>query len=107
MHVEEAVPCIKLQSVFKRMGHSSTRMTLDTYGHVLAGAQREATSRLQEIFEAKLPLGVHLVVNRTKNADARVSFETPVPSRDGRFRLVEMSGFEPLTPYMRSKCSTS
>jgi len=31
------------------MGHSSTVMTLNTYGHVLAGAQAEAARKLNAI----------------------------------------------------------
>lgn len=38
--------------VAQRMGHSSTRMTLDTYGHVLTGAQRAAADKLDAIFGA-------------------------------------------------------
>jgi integrase len=32
--------------VAERLGHASTQMVLDTYGHVLAGMQEEATAKL-------------------------------------------------------------
>ena len=32
----------------ERLGHSSTRQTLDTYSHVLPGMQEEATRRIEE-----------------------------------------------------------
>ncbi|HZY95643.1 MAG TPA: site-specific integrase [Candidatus Cybelea sp.] len=39
--------------VAKRLGHTSTRMTLDRYGHQLPGQQREAAMVLERRFSAK------------------------------------------------------
>ena len=33
-----------------RLGHSTTRQTLDTYSHVLPGMQEEATRRIEDLF---------------------------------------------------------
>jgi integrase len=35
----------------ERLGHTDTRMTLDTYGHVLSGSQTALASRLDEMFD--------------------------------------------------------
>lgn len=34
----------------ERLGHATTRQTLDTYSHVLPGMQEEATKRIEELF---------------------------------------------------------
>jgi hypothetical protein len=89
------------------MGHSTTRMTLDTYGHVMAGSQRLAADKLDRLFSASPEFGGQMVVNEATIA-------TDLPGKRKRkfnvinaLRLVEMRGLEPRTPYMRSKCSTS
>jgi integrase len=91
----------------ERMGHTTTRMTLDTYGHVLAGAQRIAADSVDRIFAPSADFGGQMVVNKPElNTD-------PLRYKNRKFnvikalRLVEMRGLEPRTPYMRSKCSTS
>lgn len=39
--------------VAERLGHSTTRLTLDTYSHVVPGMQREAALKLeQRLFNA-------------------------------------------------------
>lgn len=49
--------------VAQRMGHSSTRMTLDVYGHVLTGAQRVAADLLDGVFGTATPeFAGHLLV---------------------------------------------
>jgi integrase len=90
----------------ERMGHSSTRMTLDQYGHVLPGSQRQAADRLEHVFGNSMFGGQSVV--------KAVEVATDLPNQDARkslrrrhFGLVEMRGLEPRTPYMRSKCSTS
>ena len=35
--------------VAERMGHTTTRMTLDTYSHVLPCMQQEATAKVEEL----------------------------------------------------------
>jgi integrase len=93
--------------VAERMGHATTRMTLDTYGHVLAGAQRDAADKMDSFFAAVSEFGGHSVVKEATIA-------TDLPGHKKRkfnvikaLSLVEMGGLEPPTPYMRSKCSTS
>ncbi len=34
----------------ERLGHSTTRQTLDTYSHVLPGMQEEATAKIDHLF---------------------------------------------------------
>ena len=36
-----------------RLGHATTRQTLDTYSHVLPGMQEEATAKVAELFGAQ------------------------------------------------------
>jgi len=76
-------------------------MTLDTYGHVLTGAQMVAADKLDAIF------GGSPVAVGASNAPPPSDRKTPNPLRDGRFRLVEMWGLEPQTPYMRSMLAFS
>jgi hypothetical protein len=54
-----------------RLGHSSIKVTLDTYGHLFQGLDEAAAERLDAAFE-----------------------QTPVPltSDRGRERMLEMSG---------------
>ena len=35
--------------IAERMGHTTTRMTLDTYSHVQPGMQEDATARIEEL----------------------------------------------------------
>lgn len=85
--------------VAERMGHTTTRMMLDTYGHVMAGAQRLAAEKLDALFAPSPEFGGQMVV---KEASTAVDlFKTP-----GRkfnvikaLSLVEMGGLEPPTPY--------
>ena len=39
--------------VMERLGHSSIRVTLDTYSHVVGGLQEAAAQRLDEFLSAK------------------------------------------------------
>jgi hypothetical protein len=85
----------------ERMGHSTTRMTLDTYGHVLEGAQRIAADTVDRIFAPTPQSGGQAVVKQATVA-------TDLPGQAKRkfnvikaLSLVEMRGLEPRTPYMR------
>jgi integrase len=89
------------------MGHSTRRMTLDTYGHVLAGSQRAAADKLDKLFAPSPQFGGQMVVKEATIATdlrghAKRNFNVVKA-----LSLVEMWGLEPQTPYMRSKCSTS
>jgi hypothetical protein len=92
--------------IFGLVFGAQTRMTLDTYGHVMAGAQRNAADRLDRLF-APSPFGGQMVVKEATIA-------TDLPGQPKRkfngiraFNLVEMRGLEPLTPCLQSRCSTS
>jgi hypothetical protein len=91
----------------ERMGHSTTRMTLDTYGHVLAGSQRLAVDKLNRLFDPSPEFGGQMVV---KEATITTAF-TPQAKRKlnviKALSMVEMRGLEPLTPCLQSRCSTS
>jgi len=90
--------------VAERMGHSSTRMSLDTYGHVLGGSQRAAADKLDVLFASD---GGQVVVKEATIAPPLANRKTRAATNDADFQLVEMRRLELLTPYMRSKCSTS
>ena len=85
----------------QRMGHSTTRMTLDVYGHVLVGAQQQAADKLDDLLA-----GQGMVKATIPEAFNRKE-KTRIANNGGLFQLVEMRRLELLTPYMRSKCSTS
>jgi|SRR5580700_183700 integrase len=93
--------------VAERMGHSTTRMTLDTYGHVMAGSQRIAADKLDRLFAPSLEFGGQMVVK-----EATIATDLP-GQRKQKFNviralsMVEMRGLEPLTPCLQSRCSTS
>ena len=78
--------------VAERMGHSTTRMTLDTCGHVPAGFQRIAAVKLDRLAAASPEFGGHLVVKEATIA-------TDLPGRMKRnfnvikdFSFLEMRG---------------
>jgi len=99
--IEEGV---SVNVLAQRMGHTTTRMTLDTYGHVLPTAQGLATEKLDRIFAE---FGGHSVVNPSSAHPKKPKKNPQEPNVHAGFELVEMRRFELLTPYMRSKCSTS
>ncbi len=92
----------------ERLGHSTTRMTMDIYAHVLPTTQRSAVTRLDRAFRdiGGQPGGqdalqvAGLRASKTKKKPARSTI-------DGLSGLMEVRRLELLTPYMRSKCSTS
>jgi integrase len=97
--------------IARRNGHASTRMVLDRYGHLFEGARRQAAETMDRVFAGteigrQPENGRQMVV---KTSPEEKILKTPIPqslAKSAKF-LVEMSGFEPLTPYMRSKCSTN
>ncbi len=101
--------------VARRNGHSGTRMVLDRYGHMFEGARRQAAETMNRVFsgvkignddKTSAPNGRQMVV---KMRPVLPQKQTPIPKTlmKSAKELVEMRGLEPLTPYMRSKCSTS
>ena len=91
--------------VARRNGHSSTRMVLDRYGHLFEGARRQAADAMDRIF-ADVESGRQVVV---KISEPPPKKRTPIPKKlvESAQFVVEMRRLELLTPYMRSKCSTS
>jgi len=97
--------------IARRNGHASTRIVLDRYGHLFEGARRQAAETMDRVFAGteigrQPENGRQMVV---KTSPEEKILKTPIPqslAKSAKF-LVEMSGFEPLTPYMRSKCSTN
>ena len=69
--------------VAERMGHASTRMTLDTYGHVLAGAQRAAADKIQQFLGSPASDGGQPVVKEAMIAPSTRSRKAPDPFGDG------------------------
>jgi len=91
--------------VARRNGHASTRMVLDRYGHLFEGARRQTAETMNRVF-AGVEIGRQMVVKTDPPAPEK---KKPIPKtlvKSARF-LVEMRRLELLTPYMRSKCSTS
>ena len=89
------------------LGHSDTRMLFERFGHLFNHTARRVAETTNRIFD-------ELAANcRTTVVDAADRFGTPrkekirIANNDADFQLVEMRRLELLTPYMRSKCSTS
>jgi hypothetical protein len=77
-------------------------MTLDTYGHVMAGSQRIAADKLDRLFAPSIEFGGQMVVK-----DATIATDLPGQTKRNfnvvrTLSMVEMWGLEPQTPYMRS-----
>ncbi len=70
--------------VMERMGHSSIRVTLDTYSHVIGGLQEAAAQRFDEFLSAKGKSGEN-VGRATDELDVMIKFE------------IGADGFEPST----------
>ncbi len=94
------------------LGHESTRMTLDVYGQSVRGSQRAAVEKTDELFPIS-ELGSQLGIGSQQGVkEASIASDAPKQKRrktlrQRRFQMVEMRRLELLTPYMRSKCSTS
>ena len=83
-------------------------MTLDVYAHVMPTSQRAAADRRDVVFGE--------IGGQVGGQGGNVVTPQPTPRRtkkpvtsamDGLSDVVEMRRLELLTPYMRSKCSTS
>ncbi len=93
----------QLEAVSALLGHSSIKVTADTYAHLRATSVGSELAKLSEKTFAKLA---------DQMADSKVVIladkqKTRRAKRKTGFQFVEMGGLEPPTPYMRSKCSTS
>jgi len=96
---------ISINVVAQRMGHATTRTTLDLYGHVLPHGQEQAAKAVQEMFATAI--GGQAVVNAPPTRPGRDKKKTRASLRGAGSGVVEVRRLELLTPYMRSKCSTS
>ncbi len=74
-----------LAYVRDQLGHSSIRMTVDTYGHLVPGANRQAVDRLDDA------TGRNLYATNPSAAGSEAQAPRPV---------------SPLREYLRTKCST-
>jgi hypothetical protein len=79
----------------------------DICGHLLKGAERHISVAMDAAFDRILEgdfaeNGRKMVVDTSEPNKRRT--RKPIQAAG---KVVEMCGFEPQTPYMRSKCSTS
>ncbi len=89
------------------LGHSDTRMIFERYGHLFSHTAKrvaQTTNRIFDELEANCRKTVVEGGDRVRIPDQR---KTRNRNNDAGFQLVEMRRLELLTPYMRSKCSTS
>jgi len=89
------------------LGHSDTRMLFERYGHLFSHTSRRIAQTTNRIFDE---LGANCrttVVNAADRFGQPRKEKTRIVNDDAGFHLVEMRRLELLTPYMRSKCSTS
>ncbi len=93
--------------IANRNGQTDTRMVLDIYGHLFKAADRTVATAMDAVFdqllEAELPENGRKMVIKTSVPNKKKT-RKPIQAAG---EVVEMCGFEPQTPYMRSKCSTS
>ena len=79
--------------VKEQMGHHSIKVTVDIYGHLVPGSNREAVDRLD-------------VTGRNPRATSGADqIEDRAVTIGGE--MVELRGFEPLTPRLPALCSPS
>jgi integrase len=89
------------------LGHSSIRTTVDRYGHLQRPeAQRSIAALGDRLYGSTLKLADKLADSTSASVLAGKR-RTRTPFMGAGPVVVEVSGLEPLTPYMRSKCSTS
>jgi hypothetical protein len=62
--------------VSERLGHSSTRLTQDTYHHVLPGMQERAAAKLNAIFKNGYKLATEANRQSPQAADGNVGSAT-------------------------------
>jgi integrase len=93
--------------IANRNGQTDTRMVLDIYGHLFKAADRTVATAMDAVFDqliqAELPENGRKLVVNTSVPNKRKTRKPLQATGD----LVEMRRLELLTPYMRSKCSTS
>ena len=93
---------IPIEAISRLLGHATVAITDRIYNHAkIVPFASQLTQALDEILADSS-------ADQTVRRGASPKSETPEKlSAIGRFQLVEMRRLELLTPYMRSKCSTS
>ncbi len=92
-----------------QLGHHSIKVTVDVYWHLVPGANKAAVERLdQQALMAAAALGQRNATQPPRNQDTSedddgVTDRAVTPQE----RLVELRGFEPLTPRLPALCSPS
>ena len=89
------------------LGHTDTRMMFERYGHLFGHSARRVALTTDRIFAALETDCRTIVVNAADRFGQPRAQKRTNSLQNRRFGVVEMRGLEPLTPYMRSKCSTS
>src|SRR5262249_40319240 len=74
-----------------QMGHHSIKVTVDIYGHLVPGSNRAAVDRLD-------------VTGRNPRATGAIGGDDQCAVNAGK-EMVELRGFEPLTPRLPALCS--
>ena len=75
-------PGASLVYVKDQLGHASVRLTVDTYGHLIPGANRQAVDRLDDAPGEGRPSGVSASLSATPaQPDSRRPVGAPVESR--------------------------
>jgi hypothetical protein len=52
------------KKIAERLGHSSIKLTMDTYGHLFEGSDRESADKMQKLFGS--PSNRKATLTRTK-----------------------------------------
>jgi integrase len=74
---------VHAKKIAERLGHASIKLTMDTYGHLFEGSDRESAERMDRMFESRTPERnaaepardvielprPHLAIHADKNAD--------------------------------------
>jgi len=108
---------IPLNVVEKVMRHSTITLTIDTYGHMLPGADAEAVDGLGEFSLTPAFNRNHVLKTGTDDAPikggARNAHERPQLPREshacethGTAGILSPAGFEPTTYGLKVRCST-
>ncbi len=108
---------VALNVVQKVMRHSTITLTIDTYGHLLPGAEAEAVDGLAGFFAT--PESEPIEVLRTGTDDApidqgavnaqyqtRVGTQSHASDAHGSAETLSPAGFEPTTYGLKVRCST-
>ena len=90
-----------------QLGHHSIKITVDVYGHLVPGANKAAVDRLDDqTLMAAAALGQRNPTQPPRNQDTlEDDYGATDRSVTPREDLVELRGFEPLTPRLPALCS--